>query len=259
MRKTRLAASLSAIALTAAALLGSGVIAAGATVALPDKGIVPPKNPSHNVSPDPYFLLSRSCLGGGDSATCNALVLRAIAHARGVLEKIGGMSFSLPAYEKLTPQEQLFVTANLERTERGLSAIVVLTRSLDKFAQDGANADSDPPLQDVPGSLPGGGKVVFLGGNWAGGYDNALGADYGWMYNDGGASHWGHRDNILRKYPTVSWCASKRYEVAMGAGHVTKGKAYGDSETELFAEVCGPTPTDVVLTWAQARKLLHIT
>jgi hypothetical protein len=43
------------------------------------------------------------------------------------------------------------------------------------------------------------------------------------------------------------------------AGHVAKGKAYGDSETELFAGVCGPAPTDVVMTWAEAEKLLRIT
>ena len=40
---------------------------------------------------------------------------------------------------------------------------------------------------------------------------------------------------------------------------IATGKAYGDSETELLAGVCGPTPTDVVMTWAQAKKLLHIT
>jgi hypothetical protein len=39
----------------------------------------------------------------------------------------------------------------------------------------------------------------------------------------------------------------------------TEGKTYGDSETELLAGVCGPTPTDIVLTWAKAKKLLHIT
>jgi hypothetical protein len=63
-------------------------------------------------------------------------VLRAVAHARKVLEKLGGMSFSLAAYEKLTLDEQLFVSANLERIERGLPAIAVLTGSLDKVAQD---------------------------------------------------------------------------------------------------------------------------
>ena len=254
----RLAASVGALALTVAALLGSAAVAASAGVAIPDKGILPPKNPAHNVNPDPNFPSAGSCAGGKDSAACNAIVLRAVTHARQVLEKIGGMSFSLSAYEKLTPDEQLFVTANLERTERGLPAIVVLTKSLDKVAQDGANADTDPPLNKVPGTLPGGGRWVSLGGNWAGGYDNPLGADYGWMYDDKGSA-WGHRDNILGGYVSSSSCGGQRHEIAMGAGHVTKGKAYGDSETELFVGICGPTPTDVVMTWAKAKKLLHIT
>jgi hypothetical protein len=38
-----------------------------------------------------------------------------------------------------------------------------------------------PPLGEVPNRLPGGGHWVSLGGNWAGGWDNPLGADYGWM------------------------------------------------------------------------------
>jgi hypothetical protein len=258
MLTPRLAASIGAIALTAAAFLGPGAITAVASTAVPASGILPPKNPSSDVNPSPNFLAAGSCGGGGDSAACNALVLRAVAHARKVLEKIGGMSFSLAAYEKLTPIEQLFVTANLERVERGLPAIVVLTKSLDKVAQEGANADTDPPLGNVPGTLPGGGRWVSLGGNWAGGYDNALGADYGWMYDDK-PEHWGHRDNILGQYVKASYCGGGRYEIAMGAGHVTKGKAYGDSETELFAGVCGPTPTDVVMTWARAKTLLRIT
>ena len=238
---------------------GAGPTAAGAAhaAAAHHKGILPPHNPAKNLAPDPSFLGSRHCAGGRDGSACNSIVLRAITHARKVLEKFGGMSFSLSAYERLTPDEQLFVTANLERTERGLPAAVVLTRSLDKVAQDGANADTDPPLGEVPNPLPGGGHWVSLGGNWAGGWDNPLGADYGWMYDDGPG--WGHRDNVLGKLATASSCGGSRHEVAMGAGHVTKGKTYGDSETELFAGVCGPTPTDVVLTWAKAKKLLHIT
>ena len=253
-----LKASLGAIALAAVALLGPAAVTASAGVAIPDRGVLPPKNPAHNVSPSPDFLVAASCGHGGDSAACNTRVLRAVAHARSVLEKIGGMSFSLAAYEKLTPVEQLFVTANLERVERGLSPVVVLTRSLDKIAQAGAVADQDPDLRKVPGTLPGGGHWVKLGGNWAGGFDNALGADYGWMYDDKGSA-WGHRDNVLGKYVSASACGGQRHEIAMGAGHVTKGKAYGDSETELFAGICGPTPTDVVMTWAKAKKLLHIT
>jgi hypothetical protein len=233
--------------------------AGGATGAggVPGHGILPPQAPTRDVSPSPDFLAARSCAGGGDSAACNALVLHAIGHARKVLEKIGGLSLSLAAYEKLTPDEQLFVSANAERVERGLPAIAALTRSLDQVAQAGANADADPPLDQVPGTLPGGGRWVSLGGNWAGGYDNALGADYGWMYADRG-SGWGHRDNILGSYVSSSACGGRHHEIVMGAGHVTRGKAYGDSETELFAGVCGALPTDVVLTWARAKRFLHV-
>ena len=139
---SRLAARFGAVALTTAALLGSVAVAAGAGVAVPDKGVLPPKNPAHNVAPSPNFLYAASCGRGGDSAACNTIVLHAVAHARKVLEKLGGMSFSLAAYEKLTPDEQLFASANLERIERGLPAIAVLTRSLDKVAQVGAADDT---------------------------------------------------------------------------------------------------------------------
>jgi hypothetical protein len=257
MFKLQLAARLGVIALSAAVLVGSASVAATASADRPATGILPPKNPARNVNPSPNFLGSGSCAGGKDTAACNTIVLHAITHARSVLEKIGGMSFSLAAYEKLTPDEQLFVSANLERVKRGLPAVTVLTRSLDTVAQDGANADTDPPLNKVPSRLPGGGRWISLGGNWAGGFDNALGADYGWMYDDKG-SNWGHRDNILGRYVSAAPCGGQAHEIAMGAGHVTKGKAYGDSETELFAGVCGHTPTDVVMTWAQAKKLLHI-
>jgi hypothetical protein len=257
MSKLHLAARLGAVALGAAMLLGSASVAVSASAARPASGILPPKNPARNVNPNPDFLGTAACAGGKDSAACNTTVLRAITHARKVLENIGGMSFSLAAYEKLTPDEQLFVSANLERIERGLPAVTVLTRSLDTVAQEGANADADPPLNRVPSTLAGGGRWVSLGGNWAGGFDNALGADYGWMYDDKGSA-WGHRDNILGRYVGASSCGGQRHEIAMGAGHVTRGKAYGDSETELFAGICGATPTDVVMTWAKAKKLLKV-
>jgi hypothetical protein len=269
----RLAVSIGAVALTGAALIGPGATFADAgtgAVQPATRGIVPPKNPSRSLAPSPDFLARPSCAHGGDGRRCNALVRRAVRHARKVLENMRGMSFSLAAYEKLTRNEQLFVTVNLERTERGMRPVTRLTRSLSRVAKIGANGDADPPLNRVPSPLPGGGRPVGMGGNWAGGWDNALGADYGWMYFDGPGgnngdctktSHsgcWGHRDNILGRFASKARCGGERSELVMGAGHVTRGKAFGDSQTELLVGVCGRPPTDVVMTWRKARSLLHI-
>lgn len=270
MTALRLAARLGMITVTCGALIVPGAAIATAGAAVPaHKGILPPKHPRRSLRPKPFFLGSSLCRHGKDGSGCNKLVLKATTRARRLLENMGAMSFSLSAYEKLSPIKQLFVTVNLERTARGRAPATVLTRSLDKFAQKGANRDQDPPL-NVPRRLPGGGVWIRLGGNWAGGWDNALGANYAWMYDDGPGSDnldctktnhsgcWGHRDNILRTYSTRKSCAGEHHELAMGAGHVTRGKRFGDSETELLAGVCGHTPTDVVMTWARAKRLLHI-
>jgi hypothetical protein len=271
MPRARLVAGIGTIILIGVALLGPVTGVASAKVAAPAKGILPPKHPSKSLKPDPDFLDSPHCYDGQDNASCNSLVLKAIARARRKLEHLGGMSFSLKAYEKLSPDEQIFVTANLERIARGLPPAVVLTKSLDKIAQVGARKDEDPPLNEVPTRLPGGGRWSGLGGNWAAGWDNALGSDYAWMYDDGlGSSNidctksdragcWGHRDNILGTFDSSSACGGEQHELAMGTGHVEKSKLENlDSETELFVGVCGPTPTGAVLTWSKAKALLHI-
>jgi hypothetical protein len=258
--------ALTAVAVFAMWTVPAGANAAASRPAAAQTGIVPPRNPSRSLAPSPDFIGSGSCAGRRDSRACNREVLKAIAHARKVLEKMGGMSFSLTAYLKLTPAEQLFVTADLERTDRGLAPAAVLSRSLDRVAQIGARHDEDPPLSRVPAHLPGGGQVVGLGGNWAGGLLNALGADYGWMYDDGlnspnedctkqdRAGCWGHRDNILGTFSSKASCGGGTSALAMGAGYA----ASLDSQTELFAGVCGRAPTDVVLTWTKAKALLGI-
>jgi hypothetical protein len=257
--------SLSAVALGGAAATGS---AAGARegAGLSQRGILPPRNPAASLWPAPSFM---SCGQGDDGAQCNSVALAAIGHARQVLEKLGGISFSLAAYEKLTPDEQLFVGVDLERTARGLPPAVVLSRSLDAIAQSGARADQDPALTNVARLLPGGGRVAYLGATWAGGWINPLGSDYGWMYDDGpggtnldcraagSALCWGHRDIILATFASPS-CGGGQAELAMGAGHVVQAGGWGESDTEILAGVCGPAPTDAVFTWASAKKLLHI-
>jgi hypothetical protein len=251
--------SVGAMVLTAAVLFGS---AYGAPASTAHRGILLPGHPARSMAPGTSLL--SSCSAGDNSKACNQLALTAIGAARRALDKMGGMSLSLPAYARLTPSQQLFVVVNLERTERGLAPPVVLSKSLNAIAQGGARAARDPAMNRVPRHLPGGGRTVYASANWAGGWVNPLGADYAWMYDDGpggnnldcraGTSRlcWGHRDNILNRFGQSS-CV-----LAMGAGHAVAARGYRESDTVLFAGVCGPVPTDAVFTWAKAKKLLHI-
>jgi len=264
MLKFRMVLGLGVVVLAGMAFIAPAASASAGAVSS-HKGILPPKNPAQSLSPS--FL--SSCPGDSDGPACNAAVLAAIAHARQALEKLGGMSFSLPAYERLTPAEQLFVTVNLERTERGLAPAVVLSNSLDKIAQSAAQAGRDPALGQVPRRLAGGGRTTYLGGTWSGGWLNPLGSDYGWMYDDGpggdnldcstarSAQCWGHRDIILVSFSSAS-CGGGQAELAMGAGHAASAVGFGENDTEILAGVCGPAPTDTAFTWAKAMKLLDV-
>jgi hypothetical protein len=259
------------LAAVGAVLAGIGLAgpaaAAAATPTTAGHGVLPPRDPGTSMKPSPNLLAS--CANGDDGTACNQTALTAIAHARQTLERLGGLRFSLAAYEKLTPAEQLFVTADLERTGRGLPPATVLSRSLDRVAQAGAQANRDPDLGAVPRYLPGGGRRAWAGANWAGGWINPLGSDYGWMYDDGPGSTnltcsaastagcWGHRNIILASAGSTA-CGGAPAGLAMGAGHTTTAARYGESDTEILAGVCGHLPSDTVFTWAQARKLLHI-
>lgn len=269
MPKLRLLLWLAAAGAATAVLAGPtgpAVASTGATASR--RGILPPRNPSASLLPAPSFL--SSCSPGDDGSACNRLALAAIGHARRVLEGLGGMSFSLPAYEKLTRAEQLFVVVDLERTERGLPPAGVLSRSLDAIAQAGAEAGRDPAPGAALRRLPGGGQVVYAGVIWAGGWTNPLGSDYGWMYDDGpGGTNlacsaarprlcWGHRDIILTAFPSRASCGGGAGQLAMGTGHAAWARGYGESDTMVLAGVCGPAPADAAFTWAAARKLLHI-
>jgi hypothetical protein len=92
----------------------------------------------------PGTSLLSSCSASDTGGACNQMVLTAIGTARQTLEKMCGMSLSLPAYAKLTPSQQLFVVVNLERTER---------------------AGRDPAMNRVPRHLPGGGRTVYASAN----------------------------------------------------------------------------------------------
>jgi hypothetical protein len=259
-----LATTAGAVILTGAALIGMASGAMASTGG--SRGILLPGNPARSMAPATSLLTS--CRAGDDSSTCDQLALTAIGQARRALEKMGGMSLSRPAFARLSPAQQLFVVVDLERTERGLAPAVVLSKSLNVIAQAGAQAGRDPAVGRVARSLPGGGRTVYVGATWSGGWINPLGADYAWMYDDGpGGSNldcrggsaklcWGHRD-ILLNSAGLKYCPGQG-ELAMGTGHAGRAGGYGESDTVLMAGVCGHVPADATFTWAKAKKLLGI-
>jgi len=170
------------------------------TKAYPRQGILPPGNPSANIAPSPNFLSDCSGQQYDDSSWCVTAVLQAIANGR---EHEGLPGMVLPTdWTQLTPQEQLFVATNLERTVRGLPPLTAMATALDDSSMVGAEQSNDP-------SPPGGFPWSQWGSNWAGAVGNPLEAMYFWMYDDGlGSSNidceqagapgcWGHRDNVL--------------------------------------------------------------
>jgi len=223
--------------------------------------MLPPQNPSESLPPNPNFTGDGSCKASAldDSDTCNADVVKAIDNARSALEGMAPLSLKVGAFDSMTVPEQIFAVTDLERTERGLAPLAGLTAQLDNVAQTGAADDTDPELSST--TLTGGAAVSSWGSIWAGGTSNALGSDYYWMYDDGpgspngscttpsSAACWGHRDNILGTFATCG--QPQQY---MGAGDTASGSSYGASFAAIIVGACGPTPTDVVFTWAQAQE-----
>ena len=210
-------------------------------------------DPSESLWPNPDFIADGTCGFAvfDNSDACNQEVVQATNNARTILESLPALSLSLTPYEAMTLPEQLFVIANVERLARGIPPIAGLTTQLDTLAQAGANINDDPSFPAA--GLAGGAVFVSGGANWAGGWVNPLGANYVWMYDDGGLTAWGHRDNILGGYATASICSSwglPGVQDYMGAA------ASGTSFAEIFVGACGAVPTDVVFTWQQALQLL---
>jgi len=223
--------------------------------------MLPPQNPSESLPPDPNFTGDGNCKPSAldDSDTCNTDVVKAIDNARAALESMAPLSLKVSAFDSMTVPEQLFAVTDLERTERGLAPLAGLTAQLDTVAQTGAAANTDPELSSA--TLTGGATVTAWGSIWAGGTSNALGSDYYWMYDDGlgspngsctsssSAGCWGHRDNILGTF-----AACGQAQQYMGAGDTASGSSYGPSFAAIIVGACGPAPTDVVFTWAQAQQ-----
>ncbi len=202
-----------------------------------------------NIVPQPNFLQSCSGSQYDDSFVCVAATLQAIANGR---SHEGLPPMVLPRnWSQLSPDQQIFVATNLERTVRGLPALSAMATSLDQAARAGA-------VQNVDPGPPGGFPYSEWASNWAGAVGNPLEAIYFWMYDDGmGSSNidctasnqsgcWGHRQNILMRLSCT--------ECLMGAGWIGTGYRGDPSLTELLVETSGSPAID--FTWQQESAYL---
>ena len=228
---------------------------------------VPPSNPPANVAPDPAFTFqagasyssssSLPCWQLGQAAwapdpsapQCVAAEVAATDNARAAE---GLPPLRLPSnYASLTAQEQLFVLTDIERVSRGEQPVAGLSSIVSQYAQQGAQAGSDPHF--TFGAIA---SSDWWGSNVVSGALNALDANYTWMYQDGyggdnvdctspGASGcWGHRDNEL----TSNYGGT----LVMGAGEAPQSTGL-ETLSELLVVVANPAEVPpLYYTWSDA-------
>ncbi|MGO9027201.1 MAG: hypothetical protein ACLQOZ_01025, partial [Acidimicrobiales bacterium] len=209
-------------------------------------------DPPASIPPSPDFL--NVCYPHTTSSACTQEILEATTAAR-AQEGLGPMQ--LPGnFALLTPAEQLFVLADVERVDRGLPPFVGLDSTLSADAGSAAVSGIDP----TPAALPAGDSTIAWGSNWAEN-GNPLGSNYYWMYDDGPGSGnidctatdtsgcWGHRQNILG---LTSYQDEYGGTLLMGAAEDASASHGGwVSDTQLFVLASGPVPA-LEYTWAQA-------
>ena len=216
--------------------------------------ILPPNHPPANIAETPDFA-SACRQSGNQSAACISATIQATTAAR-AHEGLGAMV--LPSnFAALTPGEQLFVLADIERVDRGLPAIVGMVAQLNTDAQNAAAANTDP----TPSSVPPGSTVTSWASDWAEAA-GALGSNYNWMYDDGPGSGdidctpstpsacWGHRDNILGF--NASQVAASHGVLAMGAAEATVASDAPWSSDAMLIVLMTGSPA-YTYTWAQAQ------
>jgi hypothetical protein len=207
--------------------------------------------PVNSVPPKPDYPNLCAPAGVDDSTTCLRLTLAAIDAAR-AREHLGPMRIPVD-FGQLTVPEQLLLVVNDERTDRGLVPFTGLTMTLDRLSLRGADGSRLPP---DPGS--GYGPVDA---EWLGDVDNALDADYQWMYDDGpgsglpgcSSSHraacWVDRGIVLDRFGGAK-------DLVMGAaldptGDTTPGDRGGTSLAAVLAAARRPAGP-VVYSWVEA-------
>ena len=229
-----------------AAVVCLGALAA--TRSGPFSALVSTSDPPADIYPNPPFFQDCSGTTYDDSSLCVSNTVQAIDNAR-AQEGTGPMG--LPSdWSSLTPEQQMFVATNLERTARGLAPLSAMATRLDQSAESAAAQSRDATVpSDFPSSR--------WTSNWAGGGGNPLENIYIWMYDDGpgsgntscqpgGSSCWIHRHDIL--VPLAC------QPCVMGSGFSPTGWQGGTSWAELLADTTGSPQED--FTWAQVVPYL---
>lgn len=147
-------------------------------------------------------------------------------------------------FSSLSVRTQLFVLANIDRVDRGLTPVKGLSGNLQPIAQRAAKDQEDP----IPPRW-----AVTATSNQASTV-NALWSDFVWMYDDGYESNnldcdlatdpgcWGHRDDIVAPFDSP---------VLMGTGSSKHG------DTQLFVGSDKHDNADL-MTWASELKHFSI-
>jgi len=197
-------------------------------------------NPSHNDT-QLFIAMDTACRPGGTS--CRSASLSAVDAAR-AQEGLGAMAWPT-AFWNLPDREQLLIAVNEERTSRKLPPVRGLTAQLDVRTQQAAVLGADPTYK---------GNADWSG-IWAQA-DNALFADFLWIYEDGysttpqfgenldcrpgdTAGCWGHRKAILYRWPD-----RRSWQLAMGASCIVPTTAPSLPCAAIFVDRPGAIRTN---------------
>jgi len=250
-----------------------GAVVFGAVAPTPapafTRGILPPRVPVASLAPWPnpmngacQFNTLRS--GFVVTAACTNEQVQSIDVAHEV-EHVRAMT--LPTnWDTLTPGEQLFVLADLERVDRHLPPYLGLNRALSREASDAARRSEDPSVASgfALHANTSAGLVAFAG-TWAQNF-STLAADYFWMYDDGwagastgnvdctsakAASCWGHRDELLGLAPQEGVAVGLHCQTCeMGAAsYLYQGSAHWFSSFVDLVERPAGAPPPMYFTW----------
>jgi hypothetical protein len=228
-------------AIVAGVVCSSLALASGAQLAF---GASAPLDPSSNITL-PATGVPSACATDPTGPQCENAAIVDLDAAR---TRIGLGQYLLPRdFVSLAPTTQLFILTNLDRVAYGIKPIAGLNHRLDAAAAQGVRSATDPVY---PAGMP---PVDGWASNWASGYQNALFAYYGWVYDDGFGSGnlsctsprsqgcWAHRNNIIESENSAT--------AVMGAAAGPTGTG-----TDGYAmEIADPhTRLTYQYTWAQA-------